>query len=119
MGSDVLKRAEEALVTLDTDTLVSLYSDDFVFEDTSSGDKITVKGALKAYFNRLFSLPGVKFSDVRFFGCENRAAGEWVWYGKSLETGVDYAIRGASLFVLSEEHIKRETIFYDPRPINR
>jgi len=119
MESDILKRDEEALTTLDADTLISLYSDNFIVEDVSSGDTITDKGALKAYFNRLFSLPGVKFSDVCFFGCEDQAAGEWIGYGKSLELGVNYAIRGASLFVLSEAHIKRETNFYDPRPAYR
>ena len=66
MGFDqVLRRAEQALVGLDSKTLVSLYAPDFLFEDTTSGDRISDKKDLKAYFDRLFSLPDVSFLDVR------------------------------------------------------
>ncbi len=119
MQADILRKAKEALVSLDTQALISLYSDDFVFEDTSSGEILTDKGALREYFDRLFSLPAVRFSNVHFFSCGDQGAGEWTWSGKSLESGTDYAIRGASLFLLSEEQIEKETIFYDPSPAYR
>jgi hypothetical protein len=87
MKTEVLKRAEDALVSLDAETLVSLYSDDFVFEDTSSGETITDKMKLREYFDRLFALPEVKFSNVNFFNCGKTGAGVWTWSGKSLESG--------------------------------
>ena len=114
MQAEVLGRAELGLIALDAEALVSLYSADFLFEDTASGETITDKGKLTEYFVRLFALPDVKFSDVRFFRCANLGAGEWTWSGKSLRSGQDYSIRGASLFVLADNRIKKETVFYDP-----
>lgn len=115
MPTNVLEEAEKALVGLDAEKLVSLYADDFVFEDTSAKERITNKLELMAYFKRLFSMPGVSFDNVAFFRIGDRAAGEWTWGGKSLQSGTDYEIRGASLFTLEGETIKAETIFYDPR----
>jgi hypothetical protein len=119
MESNVLIMAETALISLDSESLVSLYSKDFVFEDTSSGEILTDKEALRAYFDRLFSLPEVRFSDVTFFSCGDRGVGEWTWSGKSLQSGSDYAIRGVSIFVLGQNQIRSETIFYDPRSAYR
>jgi steroid delta-isomerase-like uncharacterized protein len=115
MESKVLKEAAEALASLDAESLVSLYADDFVFEDTASGECITKKTDLRKYFDRLFSLPEVQFPDVRFFSCGDKGAGEWTWTGKSIRSGKDYSVRGASLFILGQGCILRETIFYDPR----
>ncbi|HSF81704.1 MAG TPA: nuclear transport factor 2 family protein [Anaerolineales bacterium] len=114
MSTNVHEEAEKALVGLEAEKLVSLYADEFVFEDTSSKEHITNKVELKEYFKRLFSMPGVYFSDVSFIRIADRGAGEWSWGGKSLQRGVDFTIRGASLFVLEGETIKAETIFYDP-----
>lgn len=115
MDSDVLQQAERALVALDTEALVSVYAADFIFEDTASGDRITGRDELKAYFDRLFSMPDVNFSDVSFFGLGDRAAGRWTLEGTSLQSGQRYSIRGASLFKLEGNRIKEEIIFYDPR----
>ena len=115
MATDVLERAAEALVSLDAERLVSLYADEFVFEDTSSGDTTTEKQGLRQYFDRLFGLPEVSFTEVSFFRCGERGGGAWTWSGKSVQSGTDYAIKGASLFELGEDEIKREAIFYDPR----
>ncbi len=115
MAIDVLRQAENALVDLDTKALVSLYAEDFLFEDTASGDRITDKDELKAYFDRLFSLPDVNFSNVSFFGLGERAAGQWTWEGSSLQSGQRYSIRGASIFKILGDRIKEEIIYYDPR----
>src|SRR3990170_8904151 len=100
MPSDVLRQAEKALVSLDADTLVSLYADQFVFEDTSSGTRISTREDLKAYFDRLFAMPDVKFSEVSFFSKGDRGAGQWTWGGRSRQSGEPFAVRGASLFKL-------------------
>ena len=115
MEVEVLKRAGEALVSLDAEELVSLYADDFVLEDTSSGNIITNKRELREYYDRLFLLPEVRFSNVTFFRCGDWGAGEWTWSGRSLGSGKDYSIKGASIFSLGEDEIKSESIFYDPR----
>ena len=115
MEVEVLKRTEAALISLDAEKLVSLYADDFVLEDASSGNAITNKQELREYYERLFSLPEVRFSDVTFFRCGDCGAGEWTWSGRSLGSGKDYSIKGASIFSLVEDEIKSESIFYDPR----
>ena len=115
MSNDVLHLAEKAFVNLNTEALVSLYTDDFLFEDTSSGDRITDKEELRRYFDRLFSMPDVYFSDVSFYHMGKKAAGRWTWGGSSLQSGQEYKIRGASLFELEGNCIKEEVIFYDPR----
>ncbi len=115
MSTNVLEEAEKALVGLDVEKLVSLYADEFVFEDTSTKDRITDKDHLKKYFERLFSMPEVSFSNVFFFALGDRAAGEWTWSGNSVQNGMAYSIRGASLFIIDGDAIKEEKIFYDPR----
>ena|SRR3972149_2964994 len=116
MPSDPLEQAEKALVALEAKSLVSLYADEFLFEDTSTGDRITTKGDLKTYFERLFTMPNVSFSDVSFFSMGTRGAGQWTWRGISRETGAAFTVRGASLFKLADDRIREEVIFYDPRP---
>jgi steroid delta-isomerase-like uncharacterized protein len=115
MSNDVLRRAEKALVDMDADALVSLYAEDFVFEDTAAGDRITDKERLKDYFERLFQMPDVSFSDVEFFNLGESGAGRWTCSGNSLKSGQPYSIRGASLFRLQGDRIKEEILFYDPR----
>lgn len=115
MKSEVLERTEEALVALDSDSLIAAYADDFLFEDTSLGERIKSKTALKEYFDRLFAMPGVRFSEVNLFSCGEKAGGTWTWSGKSIKAGKDYSIQGASLFVLRDDKIVEEKIFYDPR----
>ena len=115
MTINVLRQAEKALMNMDAKALVSLYSENFLFEDTASGDRITDKDELKTYFDRLFSLPDVNFSNVNFFGLGKRAAGQWTWRGSSFQSGQSYSIRGASLFKIDKDRIKEEIIYYDPR----
>lgn len=110
----LLRRAEKALMELDAETLVASYAPKFLFEDTASGDRITNKSELREYFDRLFSLPDVSFTDVSFFAMGERAAGQWTWRGRSIQSGKKYAVRGASLFKLGEGGIEEEIIFYDP-----
>jgi hypothetical protein len=112
---EVLRCAKQALDGLDSEALVACYAPKFLFEDTASGERITNKLDLLAYFNRLFTLPNVSFSNVSFFSLGERAGGQWVWGGSSLESGTQYAVRGASLFRLGTDGITEEIIYYDPR----
>lgn len=116
MPTSVLDLAEDALVALDSQGLVSLYASEFTFEDTSAGLRIDTKEALIDYFDQLFALPNVKFSNVSFFAAGDRGAGQWTWEGKSGQSGTPFAIRGASLFRLKGATIAEEILFYDPRP---
>jgi ketosteroid isomerase-like protein len=112
---DVLSKAEQALEALDAEALVSLYADNFLFEDTSFSLRITDKAELRSYFDSLFSWPEVTFSNARYFGHGQRAAGEWTMGGLSRVSGEPFSIRGASLFKIEGGKITEEIIFYDPR----
>lgn len=114
--ADILQRVQAALESLDTETLVSCYADEFVFEDIPSNEIITNKEELRAYFQRLFFLPNVQFSNVLFFACEDKGAGEWVWSGTKPSSGVEHSVRGASIIELRDGKISRETLYFDPRP---
>jgi hypothetical protein len=116
---EILHQVEETLISRDAERLVSLYAPDYLFEDTASGERITDRAELNSYFEQLFSLPGVQFSDVRFFALGERGAGQWTWSGRSKASGEYYAIRGASLFKLAEDGMREEIIFNDPRPLYR
>ena len=114
--SRILERGAEALTGLDAEALVALYADEFLFEDVASAMCITSRAELRAYYERLFSMPGVRFSDVSFFTCgEGRAAGQWTWSGKSNKSGQEFSIVGCSLFRLTEDRISEEKLFYNPR----
>lgn len=112
--SELLRRAEKALIDLDAEALVAAYAPEFLLEDTASGKRISNKTELRAYYDRLFSLPDVSFTDVSFFSMGEKAAGQWTWCGRS-QSGEKFAIRGASLFKLGEDGIREEILFYDPR----
>ena len=72
---DLMSHAEKALVDLDAEKLVSLYAPTFVFEDTASKERIETREGLKAYFDRLLSLPDVSFKDVQFFSLGHELPG--------------------------------------------
>jgi hypothetical protein len=113
--NQILQQAEKALRKMDAESLVASYAQDFILEDASSGKQISNKAELRAYYDRLFSMPEVAFSDVSFFASGGRAAGRWTWHGVS-PSGGKFAIRGASLFKLAADGIKEEILFYDPKP---
>lgn len=116
MAQDHLQRAVAALQALDAEQLVSLYADSFTFEDPALGEVISGRTRLRAYFESLFALPGVSFSDADVFSSGDRGAARWTWSGTNPRTGRHFAIKGASLFEVGPDGITRETIFYDPSP---
>ena len=116
MPAKALKEAKEALEGLDADRIVEVYSNEFLFEDSSSKAHITDRKELREYFQQLFALPGVSFSDIRIFEAESFAALEWTWSGVKGDSGEPYRVKGASVIELREGKISRETIYYDPKP---
>jgi hypothetical protein len=63
----VLRDAKKALEECNTDRIVEIYADSFLFEDTSLKETINDRTLLREYFQQLFSLPEVRFSDIRIF----------------------------------------------------
>ena len=114
MTSLFLARAKEALEVLDAETIVTAYDDPFVLEDVPSGERITDRKSLRAYFQALFGLPNVAFSDVTVYEAEAFAALEWTWSGTKRSSGEAYRVKGVSLIEIRNGKIARETIYYDP-----
>jgi ketosteroid isomerase-like protein len=117
MVTKALLDAKEALEELDVDKMLSVYSENTVFEDIPAGLQILDKTGLRSYFEQLFSLPGVAFSEIRIFDGDNFAAIEWSWSGLKRETREPYRVKGASVIELQEDKIVRESIYYDPKPV--
>jgi len=115
MKSPYLERAKHALQDLDADTIVSVYAEPFLFEDIPSDQKIVNIEDLRAYFQALFALPNVAFSDIKAYESEEFAVLEWTWSGTNRSSGEAYKVRGASVIELRNGRLARETIYYDPR----
>jgi len=116
MSAKVLQDAKEALEGLNTDKIIEIYADRFLFEDTSSKEQITDRVSMRQYFQQLFSLPQVSFSEIRIFEAERFAVIEWTWGGVKRTSGEPFRVRGASVFELSDGKVSRESIYYDPTP---
>jgi len=113
MKSNTLLDAKQALEELDVNKLLNAYSEYAVFEDIPANLRHTDKTELRAYFEKLFSLPGVAFSDIRIFEGKEFAALEWVWSGLKPDTGKHFSIRGASVIEMRNGKIESESIYYD------
>jgi len=107
---EVLQAAGAALAARDVEALVPLYVEGFVFDDPAAGAHITTRVEPTGYFDALFSMPDVEFSDVDFFQCGDRAAGTWVWSGTS-QNGEAFSVKGASVFEIAEGGIRRKRRF--------
>ena len=116
MPIKVLQETKEALEGLNTDNIIKIYAESFVFEDTPAKLLITDRKSLKEYFQRLFSLPEVSFSDIKIYEADRFAAIEWTWGGVSRTSGESFNVRGVSVIELEWGKVRRESIYYDPRP---
>jgi ketosteroid isomerase-like protein len=115
MVTPALQDAKEALESLDRGRILSVYRDTFLFEDPPSGERITERPALEAYFQSLFALPNIAFTDVNVLEAPTFAVIEWTWSGTSRSSGKRYQVKGASVVELKGGKIARETLYYDPR----
>jgi len=116
MSTEVLQDAKEALEGLNTDKIIKIYADEFLFEDTSSKEQIIDRTSLRKYFQQLFALPQVSFSDIKIFEADRFAVIEWTWGGVKRSNGEPFQVRGVSVIELSEGKVRRESIYYDPTP---
>jgi ketosteroid isomerase-like protein len=117
MGSAALRDAKTGLEALDPDKILAAYHDSFLFEDPPSSKSIADRAALRSYFEALFALPDVAFTDITVHEGETFAVIEWTWSGNGPSTRVPYEVRGASVLELEDGKITRETLYYDPRPV--
>ena len=116
MLTKVVLSAKEALEGLNADKMIECYADNFLFESPSSNERFTDRTSLKNYYQQLFSLPEVNFSDFKILDAEHFATIEWTWSGVSPVTGKPYRVRGVSVIELTDGKVSRESLYYDPKP---
>jgi hypothetical protein len=116
MNRTITEEAATALEALDATTLVGLYRDEFEFEDVAAGEILTTKDDLQSYYTALFSMPGVRFSEITSFECGEQGVIAWTWSATNRRTGEPFSIRGVSVLDLAPDGAVREVLFYDPRP---
>lgn len=116
MAPSRLRTAVAALEGLDARALAACYADEFLFEDVPGSRRISDREELLEYFGRLFAMPGCRFDNVAVFDSDEWASIEWTWSGRKRVAEGVFTVRGASVLELREGKIRREAIYYDPRP---
>jgi len=112
---EVLHKGVEALQELNLDKIISIYSEDAVFEDIPANLLIDNKAELRLYFERLFKSPGATFSDFHILESDEFAIIEWVWAVQQAGLDQKNKVRGVSVIELKEGKISRERIYYNLR----
>jgi steroid delta-isomerase-like uncharacterized protein len=105
----------------DTEKLVSLFTDDCVYEELGIGVIKRGKEEFRTFLNRFFTnFPDTNFEMKSSFISGNWYCGEWVWTGTHKSdipglpaTGKRFSIRGVSVGELKEGKIKRHSDYYN------
>ena len=105
----------------DTDKLLSLFTDDFVYEDVTLGAVHNGKAELKGFADTLFTVfPDFKVELASGFIAGNWAGAEWTMSGTQKgdlpeipATGKHFSVRGSTICELLEGKIKRNSDYWD------
>ena len=113
--SSVLASLSKALESLDAPRLVDHYAEDAEVAETVDRQVVKGKPALLSMYQRLFSLPGTRFTVTIAFMAQDLAAIEWIWESDNPKSGQHLSVPGASISKLEHGKVSRETIYYDGR----
>jgi steroid delta-isomerase-like uncharacterized protein len=117
----IMNDAVAAWSSHDTEKLVSLVTDDCVYEDVAFGVICHGKEELRAFVNATFAAwPDFKVEPKSFFFSGDWVGSEWVMSGTHKgdlpgipATGRSFSVRGACITELKGGKIKRNTDYYD------
>jgi ketosteroid isomerase-like protein len=112
----VLEEMTAAFNRHDLDTIMSLFTDDCVFESPRGGDpwgtrfvgKTEVRKGLAARFH---GIPDVQYGDDRHFVAGDRGASEWTLTGTTTE-GERLEVRGCDLWTFAGDRITRKDSYW-------
>ncbi len=101
--------------------LLSLFTDDCIYEDLPMGVITHGKGELEQFYHQTrHGIPDFTFKLTSQFVAGNRAGAEWIMAGTHQgdlpglpATHKPVSIRGASLFELQDQKIKRCSDYFD------
>ncbi len=115
----------EAWTTHDIDRLTSLFAEDCLYEEISSGRKYVNKKGIAGYANgSIAGIPDTKFETVSIIANENMAMVEWIWKGTNTvgwpsmglpPTDKYFELRGVSVMEIENGHIIRNSDYWDEK----
>ena len=106
----------------DADQLLALYTDDALWEEVAIGLSARGQDEIRAHLDRLFAaVPDIAVDVTSGFVAGDRAVVEWVisgtyssdFPGLPPAAGQRFSFRGASVFELTDEKIRRYTEYWD------
>jgi steroid delta-isomerase-like uncharacterized protein len=117
----VLERWAPAWSSHDPEKVLSLFTDDCVFEDVTFAVVIRGKEALRGFVRGAFvAMPDIHFELTGRLAAGQRAALEWVMSGTHAgdfpgmpATGKRLSVRGSTILELEAGKIRRESDYWD------
>jgi steroid delta-isomerase-like uncharacterized protein len=106
----------------DTDRLLTLYTDDALWEEVAIGLAAHGPAQIRSHLDNLFTaVPDIAYEVSNSVVTDNQAVLEWVATGTYLKdfpglppaAGQSFSFRGASVFVLTDGKIQRYTEYWD------
>ena len=105
----------------DVDMLLTLFTDDGVYEDVPLGIVSRGKAAVKAFAEAVFAaFPDFEIKLISGFTAGNWAGAEWTMSGTHLgdlaslpATGKPFSVRGSTIFELQSGKIRRNSDYWD------
>ena len=122
-SSDLVQRNFAAWNAHDADRVISLYSDDVVYEDVAFG--LIARGHTemrKMVADFFANVPDLKLEVVSDTVAGNRGSVEWVFSGTDVglfKTGKKFSVRGASVYELRGGKFSSNRDYYDSASIMR
>ena len=118
---ELLDRFADAWNRHDLDALLSMMTDDCVFEASAGpqvdGQRSEGKHAVRAAYAAVFeAFPDAHWANPRHFTAGNRAVSEWTFTGTNAD-GTRVEAEGCDLFTLSDGKIVRKQAFRKNRPL--
>ena len=105
------------------DKLISLFSEDCLYEEVATGRKFASKEGIADYANSTISgVPDTDFEIVSVIGSDSMAMVEWVWEGRNTfgwpslnipATNKYFEARGISVMEIENNLIKRNSDYWD------
>lgn len=119
MSLALLERFAAAWNAHDLDALLSMVTDDCVFDTAAGanahGNRFVGKQALRAAFPAAWQTwPNVRWEEATHFVCDERGVSEWTFRGTD-RNGVKLEVRGVDLFELRDGKIARKDTYRKQR----
>jgi len=107
----------------DVDKIISLFSDNCLYEEVATGRKYSDKDGISNYaISTLSGIPDSKFEIINIVSNDNLSVVEWIWKGTNSvgwpsmgipATNKYFEVRGVSVMIIENNLIKRNSDYWD------